>query len=356
MIIRNNKTNKLLIKQYIERIYENCREKIPVIKKKQKANTLSIENKIPNNETYNNLYIYNYTLEDLKKIAKMYKLKITGNKKNILHRIFSYLYLSNHIIKLQKIFRGFLLKKYVHLHGPAAFKRQLCVNDEDFVTLETLQNIPFHQFISYKDKNGFIYGFDISSLYNLFMKSDFSYQNPYTRLEIPKYVVHNIRSIIFIGKILKTKIHLNIQDDNIDNISEEKRVETRIVTLFQNMNMLGHNSDSQWFHSLNRVQLIQFTRELMEIWNYKVGLSISKKIEICPPYGNPFCGINIITGIINENNIIKLKNNILQIMEKLVNSASNNESKTLGCYYILLALTTVSREAANALPWLYESV
>ena len=32
------------------------------------------------------------------------------------------------------------------------------------------------------------------------------------------------------------------------------------------------------------------------------------------------------------------------------------KSRALGCYYILTALTLVSPSAAQALPWLYDSV
>ena len=43
-------------------------------------------------------------------------------------------------------------------------------------------------------------------------------------------------------------------------------------------------------------------------------------------------------------------------MELMVNSGINNDCKLLGCYYILCALTLVNSEAAEAMPWLYESV
>ena len=43
-------------------------------------------------------------------------------------------------------------------------------------------------------------------------------------------------------------------------------------------------------------------------------------------------------------------------MEKFVNSGTDNDSKSLGAYYILGALTLVNTDAANALPWLFQSV
>lgn len=43
-------------------------------------------------------------------------------------------------------------------------------------------------------------------------------------------------------------------------------------------------------------------------------------------------------------------------MDIMVNSGINNDSKSLGCYYILSALTLVNSDAAESMPWLYESV
>lgn len=43
-------------------------------------------------------------------------------------------------------------------------------------------------------------------------------------------------------------------------------------------------------------------------------------------------------------------------MEKFVNSGIDKDSKTLGAYYVLGALTLVSTEASTSLPWLYQSV
>jgi hypothetical protein len=46
---------------------------------------------------------------------------------------------------------------------------------------------------------------------------------------------------------------------------------------------------------------------------------------------------------------------ILNVLEKLVLSGVDKDSKCLGAYYVLGALTLVSVNAANALPWLYQA-
>ena len=47
---------------------------------------------------------------------------------------------------------------------------------------------------------------------------------------------------------------------------------------------------------------------------------------------------------------------ILNILEKLVLSGIDKDSKCLGAYYVLGALTLVSTDAAHALPWLYQAL
>jgi hypothetical protein len=47
---------------------------------------------------------------------------------------------------------------------------------------------------------------------------------------------------------------------------------------------------------------------------------------------------------------------ILEVLEKFVNNGIDNDSKSLGAYYVLGALTLVNEEAAMSLPWLFQSV
>jgi hypothetical protein len=349
---KKNKSNESLIGEYLNNITAKCEEKMPIVKKVSKmlGNNLSI----PTIKNYNDLIYNNYNVSQLKVFVKHYKLKITGNKPQLLNRLYSFLYFSSYIIKIQKIFRGMLVRKYKKLRGPASLNRKLCTNTDDFISMEPIEEINFHQFISYKDFDGFIYGFDINSLHNLFLKSENEIKNPYNRNLIPESVFKNIRSLIRIGKIIKIHINLNFED-NIKDVSNEKAIELRALSLFQNIDALGNYSNSNWFLSLNRTQLIKLIRELMDIWNYRAQLSNETKRNICPPIGNPFRTLNI-QYIITEQNLWNVKKSILEIMEKLVNCGIDRDSKALGAYYVLGALTLVNTDAATSLPWLFQSV
>lgn len=313
--------------------------------------------KIPTIKNYKTFLNNNYSLNQLKVFVKHYKLKISGNKKELSNRLFCYLHLSLFAIKIQKIIRGKFVKKYISLHGPAYKNRKLCTNDSDFITMESFDNLSIHQFISYKDLDGFIYGFDIASVYNLFLNNNLknsNIKNPYTRNTIPNTVIKNILELIRLSYIIKTHINLDIEDD-IQNISQPKAIELRALELFQKIDSLGNYSDSQWFLSLNRNQLLKFVRELSDIFNYRAQLTNEVKRNICPPNGDPFIDLNIYY-IQTEQDITKVKRYILEILEKLVNNGINEDSKSLGSYYVLAALTLVNDMAASSLPWLYQSV
>ena len=131
-IILKKKPNYIInVDEYINTISLKCKNKMINNNKQTKINDENII--IPTIKNYNDITKYNYNITQLKIIAKKYKIKISGNKNELVSRIFSYLYLSSHIIKIQKFFRGFIVKKYKDLHGPASINRKLCTNSTDFI-------------------------------------------------------------------------------------------------------------------------------------------------------------------------------------------------------------------------------
>lgn len=345
-------TLKNKIDAYISYITNKCEKTMPIFKNACKINDDKII--IPNMQSYNEITKYNYNLTQLKCFAKHYKLKLNGNKNELLLRLYSYLYFSLFIIKIQKNFRRMIVKKYKELRGPALINRKLCNNSCDFITMEPIGEINYHQFLSYNDKDGFIYGFDIISLHNLYFKNSKEMRNPYNRNLFPESIIKVVKSIIRLSKILNIYINLKFEDDS-QNVSDEKAIELRALALFQSIDSLGNYSNPKWFLSLNRNQLIIFVRELSDIWNYRAQLSQETKRNICPPNGDPFRNLSM-TYMHTEGNIYNIKKVVLNFLEKFINSGSDKDSQSLGAYYILGALTLVNPGAATSLPWLFQSV
>lgn len=305
---------------------------------------------IPSYSEYYMLFKYNYTVPQMKSICRHYKLPRTGSKKVLEKILYNYLFYSHQAIKIQKYARGYLQRKLNKLRGPAFMNRKLCVNDCDFFTLEPVKNISHTQFYSFKDSDGFTYGFDILSLWQLFEKSS-TIENPYNRNEIPPETKNILSKLIKLNKRKSTKINVTLADSNLNL---EKELELRIVSLFQFINNLGHYTDHSWFISLSKSRLIHFYRELVDIWNHRAQISNEVKHKIYP-YGNPFRMVTNYS-LSHDSSLYDLRKFCVVACENLVFYGNTQDDKTLGAYYILSALTLQSHEAAVALPWLYQSV
>lgn len=83
----------------------------------------------------------------------------------------------NQAICIQKVWRGYLVRKIIKTAGEGCLKRSLCHNDEELVTFECKTKIdPFNYFSL--NESGKIYWFDICSI-NQWIRT--SSTNPYTR-------------------------------------------------------------------------------------------------------------------------------------------------------------------------------
>jgi len=308
---------------------------------------------IPSFDSFNSFVDNKYTVIQLKHICKYFKLNVTGTKSVLMHMILKHLFLSFHASIIQNFWRKHSIKRYARLHGPAQFKRNLCVNETDFFTMDPIKDIPYTQFFSYKDSDNMIYGFDIMSLYNLIVKKDdIDILNPYTRNPVHFSVKQNFKSLIYLSRLFKENIQLEIEEKDTlkDNIHS---IEYRTITIFHEIDRLGNYTNPMWFIDLRRHQLLVFTRELYDIWTYRAQLSDQVKNDICP-LGNPFNQLQLteLPGL----SLRELQNTILTLMENLFKNGVTQHSRYLGSTYVLCALTLVSQAAAQALPWLYESV
>ena len=373
--IININTNKIKKKKYKdEPLDSNILEyyfNLPIKCKKGFIKIVAEDFSMPTYKDYNHILTINYNVSQLKLVAKYHKLKTTGNKEYLKKRLHNYLYFSCIVINIQKNVRSYLIKKYIKLHGPGFYNKTLCSNDVDFCTLDTLNNIPYNQFISFKDDNSHIYGFDVLSLYNLFVKvtknnktrisnelnnnnSILNVQNPFTNIFFSYNVLKQLLEYIRLSNLLKIHIDLNYND--LANLSINKQAEMKILTLFQRIDSLGNYTNIKWFLDLDKYGLVRFIRQLVDIWNYRANLSQEIRREIVPPTGDPFYDEIMNINNLSQYNFTQIRKYSIAIIDSMINKGINNNSCVLGSYYVLCALTMVSSDAANTLPWLYEAV
>ena len=143
IFLKKTKTNNQTTDEFMNIILNKSEQFIPIVQKPIRISDDEIS--IPTIKNYNDIVNYNYNVTQLKSIAKHYNLKIGGNKNQLVKRIFSFLYLSSYLIKIQKIVRGVIQRTFNTLHGPAYKNRKLCTNNVDFVTMEPLDEIKLNQ-------------------------------------------------------------------------------------------------------------------------------------------------------------------------------------------------------------------
>lgn len=308
------------------------------------------EFEIPEYSEYKLIKQKNHNVPQLKQICRFYKQRVSGNKDQLIFRIYNYLKFSFYATKVQKIFRGNMARYLIKLRGPAYYNRK-CNNVTDFMTLEKIKQIPESQFYSYRDSDGFIYGFDICSLYNLLKERQCKNENPYTRNDFPNDMRVKLKRIIKISKIMNKNLSIKIEEDKTNDA--EKEIEFKAISIFQTLDGFGHVTDIDWFMGLNFTRLIRYIRELFDIWNYRAQLSPQTKRTICPPNGNPF-GNELMPALTNRP-FEYLQKYCLKVMERLVTLGADVETRKLGGIYVLGALTIVNSSAAMAFPWLYQS-
>tara|TARA_B100000424_G_scaffold84332_1_gene63069 strand:+ start:5595 stop:6671 length:1077 start_codon:yes stop_codon:yes gene_type:complete len=349
----------------------NEKKKPKVRKEKNIPSILDLSN-------YELIHTEKYKVCQLKEMCTFYKLKKSGNKNELTKRIYEHLKYSVYAIKIQKNVRHFLVKKYIQYGGPAILKRNKCINDTDFISLEDVKNIPINQFFSFSDKDNNIYGCNIISFFGLLMQQEgmksiiqnsrldklfysilFNIKNenitlplnPYNRSTLDIKIITNFLRYLKLASVNNIS-YIIVEEEEI--IEPNKKLELKILDQFQYINQLGNYADGKWLLSLQKNMLILFIRELYDIWTYRAQLSTSTMREIVTPHGNPFLGLNL--HLSQNQTQYSLLVNITKIIERLIRSSSNVESRSLGAYYVLAALTLVNEDARNTLPWLFQSV
>lgn len=295
------------------------------------------------------IIITNYKTQDLKTFLRSnnYELSTTGTKLELWTRLITYLKISSVVLKIQTVFRKWKVSRILKLFNKYELSKKICVNDTDFYNLDALTDIPKYQFISFEDTDKKLYGFNISSLYTLLTTKS---SNPYNRNAIPSYIINEINNIVKYKDILCLPTIFNINTE-YDPININQIVELRAVRLFQYINNdLGNYADSNWFMTLTPFRIIRMIKYLKDIWSYRAELTNGQRYNICPR-GDPFNNFTLRY----DQPSINIKNEVLALLEKFVYSGINIESKILGAYYVLGSLTLVNRDAAECMPWLYES-
>ena len=124
------------------------------------------------------------------------------------------------------------------------------------------------------------------------------------------------------------------------------------------MDSFGYNTSIEWFTELSIFHLRKMWIGLEDIWNYRSNLSINDKNSIIQKTKpQPFSKFKLMNSknFYNQNKNLdkrKIQETILDDINIFITSGINKDSCNIGCLYVLTALSQVSKNCLEAMPWL----
>ncbi len=247
----------------------------------------------------------------------------------------------------------YFIRRYAtwRLHGPATFDRTLMSNETDFFTFDTCNEILAPYFFSFRDTDGFVYGFDARSLFRLQELSRGSgVENPYTRLPFSSTVIARLATL---RRVIETA-GLSTCHAGPANLTPEQLFRFKVVDLCQTIDELDFYTDPEWILTLDVRRLHIFYHMLVDIFFSRAGLTHARRKELvpCTYETNPF-RMNI-AEFMSGTELQPLREYAVDCIRKIVSLSPDRNNRKLGAMYVLMALSAVSRSCARAYPYLAE--
>ena len=187
-----------------------------------------------------------------------------------------------------------------------------------------------------------------------------SLMNPYNRYV---FIGNTLRRITVLMGKPKTRTNDEAEMETFNRLIDlrTKPIETRITDLFYEIDRLGNYTTPDWFSRLSREKYLYFYKRIRELWNYRAMLEDDMKRSICP-FFDPFqFRLSRYLGHINTQRERDLtdadcRKMCVILMENLIYTGRDDITKNIMTAHILSALTLVSPNARNTMPWLYDSI
>ena len=255
---------------------------------------------------------------------------------------------------LQRFWRSKRGIRRFHAQGPAANIRAVAANDTEVYSLESVDTIPQCFFFSFADETKTIWAFDIRSLSHLVTEGN-EIVNPYTRVLLDSVTLKKIHDRIVWLRQRKIPI---VYVTN-ESMTQEQIWNQKVLDVFFRMEGAGYRASCRWFQDMNLTAHSTFYRRLHRLWTYQLGLTAAEKEAIMPGYNSGMTKLFRQTPDRIESQIHDLRwwrrANLNLILEFLTRAPQKSQ-QSLGALYILMALVQVVPEAAEAYPWIRESV
>ncbi len=221
-------------------------------------------------------------------------------------------------------------------------------------SLDTLDSIPKSFFFSFADEHKNIWAFDIRSLSHLVTEGN-EIVNPYTRVPIDSSTIQKIHQrIVWLRKRKFPILYATGENMTPDQIWNQK-----VLDVFFKMEALGYRASCRWFDDMTQAEHMTFYRRIHRLWFFQLGLTAFEKEAIVPGYNAGMSKLFRQTPDRLESQAHDLRwwrrSNLNLILEFLTRSPQKSQ-QGLGALYVIMALVQVVPEAAEAYPWVRETL
>lgn len=266
------------------------------------------------------------------------------------------------ITRLQRIIRRNRARILAYNRGPAALApATLCNNTEDFFSFDQLNDINPRYLFTYKDIDGFHYGFHIHSFIELINRGS---ENPYNRACIPQNVT--LRARKYMGILTKWErldsksVHnaveagVNLLNQTSSKLPMKALAKLKLINIFQKIDFLGYQTDMDWLYDKSALVLNNFIKALYRTWTFQLGIADELKQRILPDQ-TEFDNITdeAYRGTLLKLNKHRILTRILDILDKMLHPGLDQDTQNIVAIMIIHSLYYIEpRRVFISNPWL----
>ena len=256
--------------------------------------------------------------------------------------------------RIQGWWRRSLPSLLFNRQGPSVNCHILSQNTTEVYSMEPIEKIPTFFFFSYADTQKNIWAFDIRSLSHILAEGK-QLENPYTREPFSPKTVQKVREhISYLRKRNYPVLYLQGE-----NLSQEQEWNQRVLDVFMKLECLGYSAACSWYHGLSLNDHQDFYKMMFELWNYKIGLTAQEKELIVPGHikgASKLFKWSPETVILADHNLRWWQKQNLQLIHTFLGRSTDKAKNALGAVYIMMGIVHVSDDAAEAYPWIVETL
>lgn len=254
------------------------------------------------------------------------------------------------VLRIQTFWMKWAARKRFLTQGPAANFPEVSQNTTELYTLDSLDTIPRVFLFSFADTSKTIWTFDIRSLSHLLTEST-EPVNPYTRQPLAQAILSKIHSrILWLRKRRYPTLH-----QTGENLTQAQIWNQKVLDVFFKMDALGYRASCRWFEEMEKDDHEVFYARLYRLWMYQLGLTPREKEEILPGCVKIFKQTPE-KALIGNHDLRWWRRVNLNMILEFISQGTTKSIQGLGCLYVLMAMVQVIPEAAEAYPWILQSV